>query len=195
MVWNDPKLFQEGEILTARDLNLYLRDNLLESEVTKCTTAGSHLTTNPAGQIIERKFAKDTVEASESLTGNPGAISDCGTFGPSVTIETGTSALVLLSAKSTTDWNGFGFDAIGVAVEHTHPITNFYSISTADYKQKINYYTVENTYSQHAYFFILTDLTPGINTFTMKYVSGGDMGSDGPATGTYSNRRLVVLPL
>jgi len=213
MVWTTPKQFNPGDILTAADLNIYLRDNLLESEVMKCTTAGSHLTTDTGANLVERKVLGEVVDGSETITCPPlvylgsntwdnGSYTprDLGTRGPTVTIQTGTRALVFMSAKANCDNPEVqSLIFIGVDVQDSsHRLTTYSSTDVIGANQGFSLWPMAGSTTQRGKMTLITGLTPGMNTFTMKYNTPRTTGTPPQVelhSNTYSNRRLIVLPL
>ncbi len=221
MAWTPPKTFIENEVLTAADLNQYLRDNLLENEVMKATTAGSRLSTDLQGNLVERTIGHDVVNASESRICGPMVQTspsfylyhagpyDLGTPGPTVTIRTGTRALVFMSASMKTTLKesfssvsidcGFGVD---VVTSSSNRLVNAYGTSLPQHQGTSFWITKSSsmTMGEMCYF---SGLTPGLNTFTMRYfIEGPEPVFSGPSitgwtdvTSTFSNRRLMVIPL
>lgn len=212
MVWTPPKQFQSGEILTAADLNTYLRDNLLENEVTKCTTAGAHLTTDAGGNLIERKLVTDTIETSESLTGLPyvylGSSTwadsyltprDLGTAGPTVTVETGSKVIAIASVSCSGTYGALQaqIDVCVSVDDNAHKVGSFSTVDPLA-NQTFFIWPMAGSKASRSKLIVISGLTPGINTFTMKYNTGQNSGAV-PAnkleTNTYSNRQLVILAL
>lgn len=95
MTWTSPKIFDEGEILTARDLNIYLRDNSLTTEAAIATGAGNYLTTDADNNLVEREVHYKELEEIQTIRW--AGFSE-NTTNLELVVETGTSALVGLSS-------------------------------------------------------------------------------------------------
>lgn len=138
-------------------------------------------TPSPAG-IIAADSA--TVATSESTTS--GTFTDLATAGPSVTLTTGTSAIVTITADLGQDPGSGHVTIAGVAVSGATTIA-----ATSNYTIQANGDLIDDpntgTYTST---FKISGLTPGSNTFTMKYRS-----SAGGAKSYYENRHITVLAL
>lgn len=175
MAWTSPMTASLNGTLTAANWNTHVRDNMLETEVAKLTDVSEYLVTNGANKLVARKATRATV-TTEQTTASTSYV-NLGTLGPSVTVTTGTLALVFghcLGAVSGSSNAWFASWSISGAT----------SVSSSDTwavmdKDAIN--------AARAMVFLHT-LTAGSNTFKMTYrVDGG--------TGTFRYRRITVLPL
>lgn len=96
MAWNVPSVFVAEQQLTAAALNLYLRDNLLETETAKATEAGQLLVTAGPNSVAMRKPIEHSVnEAVTTSSTTPVTLSG----GPSVTFTHGGAFWVLFSSR------------------------------------------------------------------------------------------------
>ncbi len=187
MVWTAPKIFTSNTVLTAAELNTYVRDNFLELEVAKATTPTSYFLSNGLNSIVERVPSSDFIVTAEDEVGGGDDLLefiDLETPGPSVTLETGSKALVMLSAqvKCATNGNNRGWMSFSVTGASNRPYT------TDDNDQAlIQGRHVGGIPSQYSKFIFVDNLTPGVNTFTAQY------RRDGSAPG-WNSRRIVVLP-
>lgn len=117
-----------------------------------------------------------------SQTTSSGTLGDLATVGPSVTIDTGTSALVSVSC--------FAFNTVGAgntafmcpAVSGSSTIA-----ASTDKGTRTTFWTGNASVTMSA-FFLFTGLTAGSNTFTAKYSTDG-------STISFGNRYIVVIPL
>lgn len=178
MAWTAPMTFVANSVLTASQLNVYLRDNLQECAPAKSTTAGSYFVGTGANAITERVWDSFTILTNESTTST--SFANLATVGPTVTVTTGTRAIVIICGNlgnSVAD----AISAMGVT------ISGATTLAASDSDSMIFQASTTNDALQAAYYNVYNGLTPGSNTFTMKYrVSSG--------TGAFGRRRLVVLP-
>ncbi|MER5252885.1 hypothetical protein [Streptomyces sp. NPDC002855] len=163
------------QTLKAADLNTYLRDNLLELAPAKATTEGGYFVSTGVNTIAERVPETATVLTQESTTST--SYTNLATVGPSVTVTTGTRALVFTHCQlfnTTAD----------TAVFASWAMTGATTRSAFD----VTAISLDGPNCQVGDMDLLTDLTPGSTTFTMKYrVAAG--------TGFFLNRKIIVMPL
>jgi hypothetical protein len=173
MTWNSPPTFAPGQTITSAFLNA-LRDNLLETAPAKATTAGYHFASAGANSIAERAIKTAQVATSETTTST--TYTDLATAGPSVTLTTGTSALVWAASSCSNS----GANASIASVTISGATTSGASIDEA--------VTNLGTSVTRATSCCLYPLTAGSNTFAMQYrVIAG--------TGTFGSRRITVMGL
>lgn len=178
MAWTAPMTAVSGSVYTAAQFNTFVRDNLNETAPAKATTAGGYFVTTSLNEITERVGARQTVVTSETTTST--SYTDLATVGPTVTVTTGPLALVLWGAQMTNNTAN--------ASSRTSVEVSGASTSAADDVRGLAFDPVSAGgvfQASHAVFY--DDLTPGSNTFTLKYRVGA-------GTGTFSRRRLIVLP-
>lgn len=122
--------------------------------------------------------ATNVVQAQETTTSS--SFTDLTTSGPAVTLTTGTKVLVLYRVRLTND-NADEVAKMSFAVSGSTTIA-----ASAEYQSQYQGQgTRELSYSNHT---LLTGLTAGSNTFTMKYaVNGG--------TGRFQRREITVIDL
>lgn len=179
MAWTSPMTFSSGSVLTAAQLNTHLRDNQLETAPAKATTAGRIFVATGANAIAERAISTATVSTTQTRTST--SYGDLATVGPAVTVTTGANAIVMTSSvvqNNTASENTYFSYAVSGATTISADVDGeawLYS-SAAGQGARIGMVNMNTT------------LTPGSNTFTMKYrVTGG--------TGTFLNRRIIVIAL
>lgn len=117
--------------------------------------------------------------ASQQTTGST-SFTDLATVGPAVTVVTGTQAIVIISAELYNTDDGGGA-RVGVAVSGATTIAasndrSLYSVNGASRSIQASHVS------------LVTGLTAGSNTFTLKYLV--DSG-----TGNFLRRRITVIPL
>lgn len=177
MTWVAPMTFVANTVLTAAQLNTYLRDNLNETAPAKATTAGYHFVTSGPGAIAERAIRSDTISSSNTTTSTAYVTI---TNAPTVTVETGTLAIWLITCSTS---NSVASTATYSSVE----VTGATSIGASDSRCLMVDGLPANqpcrmTSAQHM------SVTAGTNTFTMQNrVAAG--------TGTWVNRQLTIIAL
>lgn len=136
------------------------------------------LGTSPASSTGSPKIASVlTSEATASTS-----YTDLTTAGPAVTVDTGTSAIVILSASfNNSIANSWAFMSYAVSGATTIAASDDFG---AGQKQD-----VAGNSSQVSFVHTVTNLTPGSNTFTAKYkaITSGNA--------TFARRHITVIPL
>lgn len=184
MAWTAPITFVSNTVLTAAQLNTYLRDNLNETAPAKATTPGYHFVSTGPNSIAERAIEIATVTTAQDTTETE--FSDLATIGPQITCTTGTRAIYFVTSQC---YNLTADRATYMAVA----VTGASDIAPDDNNAYITDGLTQpsegpiNTFRATAAF-VENGLTPGENTFTCKYrVNVG--------TGRFSNRQLIVMAL
>lgn len=178
MAWTAPVTWTANTTLTAALLNTHLRDNMLALEPALATTVGSYFCTTSANTIAERVPDFDFVATSQTTAST--AYVDLATVGPSVTLNTSNTALVITRCR------------MEHSVDNNHSLSSF-AISGAttqagnDSRAILMDGHAAGNFSQMAQVDLVSDLVSGSNTFTAKYRTAG-------ATATFSNRFLAVIP-
>jgi hypothetical protein len=132
------------------------------------------LSLDPSGGFPASATA--TVATSQTTTST--SYTDLATAGPAVTVTTGTKALVSISAafvNSTTNQAWFSFAVSGATTVAASDTFGALLTSTG-------YFAFSRT-------FMLTGLSPGSNTFTMKYRDAA------VGTATFENRNIIVIDM
>lgn len=177
MAWTSPKTFTPSSVLPAVDLNVYLRDNMAVTEASLASNPGSHFVGTGLSAIAERIPTGDIVLTAQGYTAT--SYGDPATVGPTVSVTTGSSALVALhSAAAPTSAGVRGWISYAVSGATTIAASDDRSIA----------WTVVAQESKGATF-LQTGLTPGVNVFTAKFKSA----TSGTST-VFSNRRIAVIP-
>lgn len=180
MAWTAPRTWVANETLTAALLNTHVKANFDALDVAQVTAAKQYCVSTGANAVTARAWDFDRINTLETLV-SPGAYTNLATVGPTVTVTTGTRALIMIAANM--DHNTANGDtkmsyavsgATTIAASDTWairrdgmPATNAVRIMRHDLR---------------------TDLTPGSNTFQCKY-----MGSAG--TLSWDFRAIAVFPL
>lgn len=157
----------------AREANTHVND----------TTGDPHpqyLTPAEATAAYLSKAGVTTAKIVTSETSTATSFSDLATVGPTVTVTTGTRALVFISANAENTANFFA--SVGCAVSGA-------TTRAATFDECLQFNAVSTQFLLQASRAVVVEgLTAGSNTFTLKYyVSGG--------TGTFRRRELTVIPL
>jgi hypothetical protein len=166
-----------GSVFTAAQFNTYVRDNLNETAPAKATAAGQIFVSTGANAIAARLPNADFIGTQETTTST--TYTDLATTGPTVTATTAASAIVATYCNQ--------FHSTGLAAWMSYTISG----ATSDPADDNRSLQLQSTGGQHigGTFFHSSILTPGTNTFTAKY----RVSTSG--TGTFSSRRLLVIPL
>lgn len=182
MAWTTPRTFTAGSSLSSADLNLYLRDNMLETMAAKATEEGGIFCASATNEISERLTKRSEVLAAETTTSF--SYTDLATSGPAVTITSGSGGAICWFG-SLLDNNTSGFSA-NMSVTITGAAAAAAAAPADDDRALVGGGSGQDIQSSQVIFY--DGLTAGSNTFTCKYrVSGG-------GTGTFRRRRLVVFP-
>lgn len=178
MSWTAPKTWVANTVLSAAEMNEQVRDNLLQTAPAKATAAGRLFVTTGLNALAERVPTTASVVASESTTS--ASYTDLATAGPAVTVDTGTAAIVLLTAglsntnSAATAYAGFAVSgATTTAASDVDAI--YYQASAANAIGRQSMHT-------------MATVTGGSNTFTAKYRTTAN-------TASFARRVLTVVPL
>jgi hypothetical protein len=171
-----------GSVYTAAQFNTHVRDNLNETAVAHAANLGGYFVTAGTNQIVERLIGQSTLNASSVTSSTSYTDLDDGIPGPTVTLTTGSTALVTVGGR-------IGPNTVATpSTKMSWEVSGASSVTAADdwaAGQVNSGTTTMVVYTCRTY--LATGLTPGVNTFTAKYcVSSG--------TGTYSVRNINVLP-
>ena len=177
MAWSTPRTWSSGEDLTADLMNDELRDQLDETAPAIATAAGRMIVTDGANSIVERVPATATVLTVE--TRNSTSYGDMTTPGPAVTVTTGTSALVIVTANLRNSGTGL--------VLMSHTVSGASTKAASDDYALINQGTDGDERVAASFMYLWTSLTAGSNTFTAKYRVTANVG-------TIASRHIIVVP-
>lgn len=133
---------------------------------------------NGTSWVCVTPVGASTATVGTRASGTYGTLTGGGT-NPAVTLTTGTTALVSLTAGAALSISAAGlFVSVAVSGATTLAASNAngvqFDVSTANYNLPL------------ATTYVLTGLTAGTNTFTLNYANSG------AATGTYFNRAITV---
>lgn len=180
MAWTAPLTWTANSILTAALLNTHLRDNLKELEPHLATVVGGYFVSQGANSIVQRVPAKSFISTLETTAS--AAFVDLATVGPAVTVTTGTTAIVFLRSQ-------MSHSVINDNALASYAVSGATTIAAADGRGLIHDGHPAAEFLRYGIVDWQSGLTPGSNTFTMKYRT-----SDG-ATASFSRRFIAVLPL
>jgi hypothetical protein len=173
MAWMVLAAYVGGQTITSAWLNGVV-SNFNETAPGKATTAGYHFASTGTNSIAERAILTAQVPATETTAST--TYTNLATAGPSVTLTTGTSALVWAASSCSNS----GANASIATVNITGATTSGASIDEA--------VTNLGTSVTRATSCCLYALTAGSNTFQMQYrVIAG--------TGSFGSRRVTVMAL
>lgn len=181
MAWSTPMTAVSNATFTAAQFNASVRDNLLECPTAKATTAGQVFISTAANAIAARVPTRFTVATAQTTT-SIAAYGDLATVGPTVSVTTGTQALVFMSA-AIGNATGAGGGLMGFAVSGATTIA-----ASDDRAMRVMSSNAAET-QRLTVMHMQIGLTSGSNTFTAKYTTptGG--------TCTFQQRELAVFPL
>lgn len=198
MAWTTPKVFSPGEVLYAKDLNIYLRDNSLLTEAAIATGDGHYLTTDDNSDLVERSFGYSAVSEEQIIRwGNTGEWVENQEV-PEITLRTGRSAIVGLYANISIDGHQEADSSystvevyLGVEVVGTYNLSGTPAVVTrpTPIMQGFLRGGPDGTPVQWGLVNLVSGLTPGINTFRCKYITSR------PGGGLINNQKLFVMPL
>jgi hypothetical protein len=183
MAWTVPMTAVAGSVLTAAQMNTYVRDNLSETMPAKAGLPSSYFVTAGWGEIVARRANAWTDDTTLAISATSFDDPAEGRPGPELTIETGVTALVgfraVVKVPSATARIEVGYEVLGATQREASRSRSIgYSASGNAAGMWLRTGTVD----------LCTGLTPGMNTFKLLYnVSSG--------TGSVEYRRLWVLPL
>lgn len=176
MAWNIPFTAVAGQPFTAVMANAQMRDNLNATAPALATTISSWFVGTGTNAITERIPAQASATGSSTTTSTSYTNLGDGVT-TSVTVATGTSAWVLLYCNL----NNSGTNNTWLSVA----VSGATTIAASDTWALMRNQTGGERLGVQSFF--NGTLTPGNNTFTLRYrVTAG--------TGTFSVRRLGVIP-
>lgn len=180
MAWTAPMTAVANTVFSAAQFNQHVRDNLNETAPAKATAAGSYFVADGVNSIAERAPQSDSVLTSQTTTST--SFTDLATLGPTITANTGPYALVFTHCQVSNSGAGSAYAGVNVSgASSIAPALN----------RSINLIGAAGATLGAGTAVLYAGsiaLTPGSNTFTMQYrVSSG--------TGTFADRRIIVMPL
>ena len=161
-------LSSTGDLLYASAANTLARLNIGTSNQVLTVSGGLPVWATPAASTPANGMNSVTTNQTTTST----SFTDLGTVGPSVTLTTGTKALVIItsylhnSTNSTLNWIGFDVSGATTISASESVALMLSNTSTGNARPEL----------QYTWAYVMTGLTAGSNTFTLKYkCSGGTL--------------------
>lgn len=187
------KDFAAGELLTSSDVDTYLMSQV----IIRCTSStrpsspaqGWHIYETDTSQFMvyngsswvrESLNPSGATVATSQSTSNT-SYTDLTTTGPSVTVTTRSSAIIVVSARVSTSASGSGC-SMG------HAVSGASSLAASETKALLIRPTSGGIDEASSYVCFRSDLTPGSNIFTAKYRATS-------ADATFMDRNILVIPV
>jgi hypothetical protein len=179
MAWSAPMTAVAGATFTAAQFNQYVRDNLNQTAPALASAASQIFVSTGANAIAVRVPTTARVNTPQSTAST--SYVDLGTIGPTITVTTGTIAIVTFAADTANSAsNSLAKSSVAVSGATTVAASDDWNLSFDG--------NTAGNFSRAAMVHIFTGLTAGSNTFTMKYGVGS-------GTGTFQRREINVIPL
>lgn len=185
MAWTAPMTASLNATFTAAQFNSNIRDNLLETLPGKATGAANGWFVSTAANTMTRRainYANTNIASQVTRLATTYGDPTTGGAGPTVTLTTGTSALVLMSGWL---WN----NTINEAAYMSFAVSGASTIAATD--KMVFDGIAANVNGSRSWAQVVT-LTGGSNTFTAQYKSAA-IGAGHEAL--FQNTRLHVIPL
>lgn len=179
MAWSAPMTAVAGATFTAAQFNQYVRDNLNETAPAKATAASQLFVSTGANAIATRQPSSNFISTNQSTSST--SYTNLATVGPTVTVTTGTIAMVWFAA-SASNATSDSMTACSVAVSGASTVA-----ASDNWMVQTDGVTAGN-FTRGSGMHVFTGLTPGTNTFQMKYRAGS-------FTASFQFREISVLPL
>jgi hypothetical protein len=180
MAWNVPMTAVAGQVVASADFNTYIRDNLNLTESALSLTPGSMMIVQGLHVVAERLFVTDFTTNSDSNSNT--SYGDLATFGPSVTVTTGSRALVAHGSR-------IGGNSVATAsVKQSVAVSGATTVAADDTWACGEVGLGSSGFLYTSRWWLFTGLNSGSNTFTCKYTNSS-------GTSTIMHRSLHVLAL
>lgn len=174
-----------NQVFRAADFNTSVRDNLLETAPAKATP-GAYFT-SAGGNAINTRIATGATVATTGTTTNTAFVDlTTGGVGPSVSVVTGTKALVLWGCRVGNPGNLVSSARMGIQISGATSVAATDDHAAGSVNQSS---TGARLFLGQS--FLFTGLNPGTNTFTAKYRTSAGGGSGQLEV---SNRTITVIP-
>lgn len=154
-------------------------DNLNETAPAKATVAGRVIVTTGANSVAEREVKQSIITTQQTTTSS--SFTDLATPGPTVTVTTGTRALVWFAAQMANS-------LANTVTQCSVAVSGATTIAASQTDDLYNDGLGANNANRASVMHLFDALTPGVNTFKLQYrVNTG--------TGTFYDRTLGVMAL
>lgn len=188
MAWTAPMTAVDTEVFTAGEFNVNVRDNLLETMPAKASMEGDYFITIGTNSIEARSVESTSFLVGTGITTSTTYTDLSDTVGPSVTLDVGTQALVIIGAQQGPSAGSNTARSVLMSFEvdgpSSSPPLDLWAFGETAYAS-----TTARTIGSRAH--MVTNMTPGEYTFTAKYRVGSGTGT---ITGQFSERRIIVMP-
>lgn len=197
MAWTAPRTWVTSETVTAAIMNTHVRDNLLETVPALASSgamfygdgANSVATISPLGTVGSFLVSDGTVPkwravGQSSTTGSGTTTSTSYTAVPnnvSVSIATGTRALVFWKARVSNDTGG-------ATISISMAVSNATTIAASNNWRAVYESSNANDQADVGNFYLFASLTAGTNDFDMEWMVSGN-------TGTMHQSNMLVIPI
>jgi hypothetical protein len=184
MAWIAPMTAIAGGVVAAGDFNTYVRDNLNVTEAALASNPGGFFVTTGLHGIAERVFSTDFIDVLETRASS--TYGNLATVGPTVSVTTGTKALVVQGARIGDNTAAVGNPSNKMSWAISGATTRAASDDWAAGIVNVGNGNGPVIYTSRWY--LATALTAGSNTFTAQYACSS-------GTASFDHRSLHVLPL
>ncbi len=181
MAWNAPMTAVALDLFTATEYNKYVRDNFLETAPAMADTSGGVFTVDTTNRLVQRLLGSSTVSLEHRISICDVTYKDVQSAGPFITVKTGTKAMVAISAEMmNSNTNAQASASFEVSGATTRAASDDWRITHDG--------IAGGKWSRQSTCHMFTSLTPGLNTFRMKYRTG----NLGPVY--FRRREITVIP-
>lgn len=178
MAWSAPMTAVAGAF-TAAQWNTYVRDNLEETAPAIATAGPAMFVADAANSIAVRQIK--TASIQDEGTRNSSSYGDLSPSGPSVTLTTGTTVIVMISCRiGNSNVNSASQCSYAISGATSSPASTEWAIISDGLGAAAAGDNTRTIAVAHA-----RTVTAGSNTFTMKYANTS-------GTGRYSHRTITV---
>jgi hypothetical protein len=168
-----------GSPFTAATFNQQVRDNLLATAAANASWVSSWFPASGPNTIVER-YPAQASDPGSSTTTSTSYVNLADGLNTAVTVGTSTAALVLIYCNMSISASGTGLNGW-----MSYAVSGATTSAASDDRAMLRTLTGGERFGISIYH---TGLTPGSNTFTLKYRVTGAI------TATYSVRRIAVIP-
>lgn len=179
MAWSAPMTAVAGATFTAAQFNQYVRDNLNQTAPALASAASQIFVSTGPNALAARVPSTASVSTTQTTTST--SYVDLTTPGPAITVTTGTIAIALYNISTSNS-------ATNSATYSSVAVSGASSVVASDAWSLLFDGNASTNFNRCGAAHVFTGLTPGSNTFTLKYKVGS-------GTGSFSNREINIIPL